>query len=209
MKKFLAMVTLLLATTSVSAMPSFEGIISREEARQIAYTHAGVSEEDVLFNYVTLDADDGKLEYDIEFIVGNVEFDYEINAMTGEINEVDNEIDNDIIKFLLRANLLGNTMLPQTTPAPTPVVQTETKQTETKNSTKTSQSNATYITREEAKQIAFAHAGTTGSNIRDLEIEFDHDDGRAIYEIEWEVGNKEYEYEIDAITGQIIDFDID
>ncbi|OOO00687.1 MAG: hypothetical protein ATN35_06070 [Epulopiscium sp. Nele67-Bin004] len=70
-------------------------------------------------------------------------------------------------------------------------------------------SNENYITKDEAKTIAFAYAGTTDANIRELEIELDHDKGRVIYEVEWKVGNKEYKCDIDAITGEVLDFEVD
>ena len=37
----------------------------------------------------------------------------------------------------------------------------------------------------------------------------DHDDGRAEYEIEFVSDDTEYEYEIDAVRGQILDYDRD
>ncbi len=45
--------------------------------------------------------------------------------------------------------------------------------------------------------------------IRDLDTEFERDDGKSYDEVEFEVGDTEYEYEIDAISGKILDYDID
>ena len=40
-------------------------------------------------------------------------------------------------------------------------------------------------------------------------VKLDDDDGRGVYEIEFYVGNTEYDYEIDAHSGGIIEYDID
>ena len=45
--------------------------------------------------------------------------------------------------------------------------------------------------------------------MRDLETELDDDDGRRYYEVEFEVGDTEYEYDIEAYTGKILDYEID
>ena len=61
-----------------------------------------------------------------------------------------------------------------------------------------------YITVEKAKEIAVAHAGVSPSRV---ECEFDRDDGRYVYEIEFKVGRYEYEYEIDAQSGEVVKYD--
>ena len=37
----------------------------------------------------------------------------------------------------------------------------------------------------------------------------DYDDGRQTFDVKFFVGGTEYNYYIDAMTGQIIDFDVD
>ena len=37
---------------------------------------------------------DNRAEYDIEFVVGNEEYDYDIDAVTGEILSMDRDIDH-------------------------------------------------------------------------------------------------------------------
>ncbi len=66
-----------------------------------------------------------------------------------------------------------------------------------------------YIGEEQAKTIALAHAQISASDATNIRSEFDFDDGFAEYEVEWRVGNTEYEYTINAITGDILEFDVD
>lgn len=66
-----------------------------------------------------------------------------------------------------------------------------------------------YISQSEALAIAFQHAGVDGAHAEIDEVELDSDDGVPYYEIEFEVGENEYEYEIHAISGEILDYDHD
>lgn len=66
--------------------------ISIEEAKTIALTHAKIADKDAFFSKTELDTDDGITEYEIEFFHNNVEYDYEINATTGEIIKFEKEI---------------------------------------------------------------------------------------------------------------------
>lgn len=61
----------------------------------------------------------------------------------------------------------------------------------------------------EAKQIAFSHAGVNGANASFDDQDLDSDDGVSYYDLEFDVGEDEYEYQIHAYTGQILDYDID
>lgn len=66
--------------------------ISADRAKQIALSHAGVS--GASFTKVDLDTDDGVRVYEIEFKVGNVEYDYDIDATSGAIISSSSEIDD-------------------------------------------------------------------------------------------------------------------
>ena len=68
---------------------------------------------------------------------------------------------------------------------------------------------AQELTREEAQAIALDHAGFTADQVTALRTHRDHDDRTPTYEIEFRVGRTEYEYEIHAETGRILDFDRD
>ena len=67
----------------------------------------------------------------------------------------------------------------------------------------------TYISVDEAKQIALNHASVSEANADIEKVEFDTDDGIPYYEVEFEVGDDDYEYEIHAISGTILDYDQD
>ena len=132
--------------------------ITRDEAREIALNHAGITGN--ITNY-KIELDDNS--YEIEFRYNNREYDYDI-SFTGEIlkNSTDNDYDDDDYN----------------------------------------QAHAT-ITRDEAREIALNHAGVT--DVTNYKIELDDNK----YEIEFRVDYLEYEYEINATTGQIISYEID
>ena len=63
------------------------------------------------------------------------------------------------------------------------------------------------ITEADAKQIALDHAGISESETDRLRVKLDYDDGVQEYEVTFYVGNREYDYDIDAATGTIRSFD--
>lgn len=67
--------------------------ISKDDAKQKAFKHANISENDVTGLRVDLDRDDGVLKYEIDFRHGGYEYDYDINAETGEIISHDKDKD--------------------------------------------------------------------------------------------------------------------
>ena len=67
--------------------------------------------------------------------------------------------------------------------------------------------SGTIISLEQAQELALSRvSGATASNIR---IHLDHDDGRQIYEGEIYYNWIEYEFEIDASTGNFIEWSVD
>lgn len=77
-----------------------------------------------------------------------------------------------------------------------------------KNSTGTassSTSNSGTVTKEKAKSIALKDAGLSAKDVYFTKAEVDYDDSIKIYEIEFVTKTKEYEYEINAKTGKILE----
>lgn len=142
--------------------------IGEAKAREIALEHAGLAEADVTFVKVRMDRDDGRLDYDVDFYSGNTEYDYEIDAATGEIVSFDSEIDDFDI------------------PAQT-------------------QQSGTVISLEQAKEAALKAAGLDAANVKWIGEEFDRDDGRSVYELECISGEMEYDFEINAADGTVME----
>ena len=78
-------------TTSGTA--SDKSYIGKDKALEIALSDAGVSS--VTWSEVEMDYDDGFMTYEVEFTYNNREYDYEINAITGDILESNREYDDD------------------------------------------------------------------------------------------------------------------
>ncbi len=64
-----------------------------------------------------------------------------------------------------------------------------------------------YIGLEKAKDIALKQAGLSASQVTFKKAKLDKDDGIVVYDIEFYCNGMEYEYEIHATTGAILDYD--
>ena len=66
------------------------------------------------------------------------------------------------------------------------------------------QTPSPYITLEKAKEIALTQANVNAADAVFDDKEFDHDDGTAIFELEFTAGGVEYEYDVDAVSGKVL-----
>ena len=162
------------------------GNISLADAKRIALQNAGVAESSAQFVKAEADFDDGVQHYDVEFLVGRTKYEYEIGT-DGRILKVEKELEDDLV-------------VPSTVAQTQPQTQAQTKaQTQPQTQPQT-QAAPQRISADKAKAIAFGHAGVSAGQVRDLSLEYD-DDG--VYEIDFKVGNMEYDYEIGAVDGSI------
>ena len=119
-----------------------------------------LSASDAVVKKAKLDFEKGAYVYEVEFVLGGVEYDYEINAVTGAVIKVETD---------------GKEYV------------------DTNGSIKQS----------DALRIAMAHAGVESVTDTKTELEVEH--GVIVWKVEFKSGGFEYEYEIDAKTGKILD----
>lgn len=79
--------------TTVPVNPS-TGEITVDQATEIALQHANLAAEQVSFVRSEREFDNGIEKYDIEFYMDDKEYDYEIDAKTGEIMSYDYDVEN-------------------------------------------------------------------------------------------------------------------
>ncbi len=171
-----------LVKVDISGYASERAYIGVVQAKNIAFEHAGVSESEVSELEIDYDYDDGRLIYEIEFKIRSSQYEYDIDARNGAILKSETKHEQKV------------------TTKPTDKSDAST--------TKPTESSG-LITRSQAEEIAFQHAGVSRGQVHDLETELEYDDGIKYYEVEFEVGDTEYDYEIDAYTGSILDYEID
>jgi uncharacterized membrane protein YkoI len=200
------------AAAASSATGSATQQITQDKAKEIALTHAGVAAKDAISLYVKQEREYGKTVYEVDFYAGGYEYDYEIDAVTGAILEAEKEVDD---KASTRSQIAASAAAaaPDATASATPKAATApsttttTTPSTTTTTTPSAASTAQQITQAKAKEIALNHAGLSESQVRKLKCEQDHENGRLVYEVEFETATMEYEYEIDANSGAILDYE--
>lgn len=155
--------------------------ITEEEAKESALKHANLSSDQVTFVKTKMDVDNGVKKYDVEFYYENKEYDYEIDASNGQVISYDYDTDYYDIN---QGSTNNNTVNQQTV-----------------------NNSPANITEDQAKNIALEHANLNSRQVTFVRSEMDFDDGVQSYDIEFYHNNMEYNYEIDASTGNIIGFE--
>ena len=155
------------SATRAATSASSGATITEADAKQIALDHAGVSESETERMRVKLGRDDGVQEYEVNFYVGNREYDYDINAATGAIRSYDSEIDDDYVS--------------------------------------STEAAGAAISEDEARATVVARV--SGASASDVRLHLERDDGRLVYEGELIYNGTEYEFKIDAATGDVLDWE--
>lgn len=207
MKKLIAvcllagLVALAGCNSSQTASASYIGV---EAARSAALKDAGETEGD--FTNATLEERDGTVYYDVEFTAGGAKYEYAVDALTGSIIEAKKE----------GGESQSSSSQPSSSSSSSSQASSQSSSSQSGSSlsstpkAESSQASGTtgLITEEEAANIAKEHAQVTDCTM--LPVKLDRDDGRQVYDVEFFTADgKEYDYEIDAATGEVLSYDHD
>ena len=167
--------------------------ISKDDVKDIIAANMNANVNDLYFEDIDFDFDKGV--YEVEVYYHNDAYEYKVDARTstegGSIIYTDFKYFTNGITDDNNSNNSNNNS--------------------NNSSTNGSTNNATTasIPLDEAKNIALTHANLTEDAVSLLRTEQEYDDGVLVYEIDFTYDTYEYDYKIDANTGEIISFDRD
>lgn len=196
MKKITVLAMMAVLTTGVLTGCGASGTaaggkdIGRDTALETALNDAQVKEADTTRLKVSEDREDGQKVYEIRFDAAGVEYDYEVAASDGQILNVERE-------EIVSGNTDGAGNTDQTGSVD------DAGQANENTSGSTGNANV-KISKEEAVKVALERV--PGATEKDIRIEFDEDDGQYRYEGDIIYDQKEYDFEIDANSGTILEW---
>ncbi len=206
------------------------------EVEKIVLKDVNKKKSEVTFLKTELDFENGKYVYEVELLVNTIEYEYEIDAKQGTILKKEVKKENQNINpptislekakeiALEKAGVDKNSSdLLFTKEKQEEIYEIEFIYRDTKYEYEIglsgqilkeekeikSQTN-TNVSLEQAKTIVFNHADIplSASNISFLKEKQDMEDGRLVYEIEFLYQGKKYDYEVDANTGEILEYEV-
>lgn len=154
--------------------------IGASKAKSVALEAAGISAPQANFTSVDMLQRGEQDYYRVEFTAQDEEYAYDIDALTGVVIASDSEKASN----------------------------SEAADDETIVDNGNTVSDTMMLSEKEARARALAYAGLTSGQAAFVKSALDTDDGRQLYEIEFYTEDgREYDYEIDAFTGEVISFD--
>lgn len=162
--------------------------ITEEAALDSLFAKAGltnVTKADLEYCEIELDDDGAFYKYEIEFVYNGVGYEADVSAVDGSVYNYEQwfienaDIDND-------------------------------DDDDDDDDDKVTVNTDEIISKDDALAKALAHAGIAEADILGkVHVKLERDDGKAVYEIEFVSGYTEYDYDIDAVTGEVVSFDRD
>ncbi len=183
MKRLFIILSLVLALSVTGCAVNHGRVeyIGAHSAKNIAAQAAGFDPAKVSFTDTDLESRGSTDYYQVEFRADGIEYEYDIDAISGRV---------------IDSRQSASTVAEPPVSAP---VQQEAPQ-----------GGADTIGSEAALGIALENAGFTAEQVTVVKNRLEREDGRQCYEIEFYTADyTEYDYDIDAYSGEILRFDLD
>ena len=222
---FLLICAIVAGTVYAGSVVKKNDLIDEQTAEEFAVLDAGAESGEISNIRTKLEYKHGQYEYDIIFNIGNTKYEYAIRAKDGSvISKESKEIANISAESSKNPSLNADQIDQQTETDKEALDQTP-DQADAKAANShtaaepqiyavpqtaaaaTHRQPANHISVDQAKKTALDHAGLSESEVRFSSAKLENDDGKYEYDIEFYKDQTEYEYEIDAITGEIINYD--
>lgn len=200
---WIMVIALLLLTGCVQQQQQMS-YIGAEKAKQVALEDCGLSVPEIEAMTVQFASRNGLAYYQVAFTAEGQSYQYDIDALTGVV------IADTVPSIAPEDSLVTDADTYQAaavTQVEAPSLQAEAGGAENANAN--SQVSA-MLTMEDAQKIALAHAGFSDDQVTFGKSKLEKEHGTEVYKLEFYTQNRqEYEYEIDAYSGDIISFDYD
>ncbi|MBQ6357883.1 MAG: PepSY domain-containing protein [Clostridia bacterium] len=176
-------------------------LIGKDKALEIALAHATISSDEAKRQQVELNEEDGQPVYEVEFTAKGLEYDYDIDAYTGDILKASSERDDDTPQAEQKIST------PTKEPKTKEKASTPTNQPKTEKKVSTSTEAPNSIGKSKALEIALSHAVVSSDEAKWQQVKQDRENGQLVYEVEFTANGLEYDYDIDVYTGEILKAD--
>ncbi len=243
-------------TIHTSGRASTGAYIGEDQALSIACLYVGIEPPEVtLTETIELDYENGRMVYDVEFRKDDCKYEFDIDAVTGEIvsfeqkqkpgsepvspsvtpappsadigqeravaialshanvpqneaviRKIEKESDNGVQYYEIEFIDSDFEYEYKVNAATGAIIKADKERDDDASGTHTeSPENSTGLIGEaKAKEIALRHAGFSAGAVRKLKCELDREKGKLVYEVDFETNGIEYEYTVDAETGEIV-----
>ena len=167
--------------------------IGADAAAEAALKHSKVNEKDADISSVLLVEQNGMMLYEVCFSTKDNQYEYLLDASTGRVESWRKAAIAEAVTE--PAIAASGEMKPAASPEPT--------------ATPAPEKNATVLIGEdEAKKLAMGHANITEKDLSSISCKLELEGLNLVYDIEMKTKLMEYDYEVDAISGEVIGFDI-
>lgn len=194
--------------------------IGEENAKNFAFADAGIDPVLAKRVHAEYGHEQGHFVYEVEFVADNTEYEYWIKAEDGSVVKKQMEVldisGSDIItaeKTEGESQAVsaqgGRGDMPAGESGAATQDSSHTGAQDGQTGASDTQGTGAYIGIDKAKAIALEHVGFTENEVSFSKAKLENDDGYDVYEIEFYKDRMEYEYQINAVTGEIMEYGMD